>query len=60
MAKITAHFDATHIGTNDSANELRLYFRWDKELPLDEIVGQLNNFEQINITLSDRTLIIEY
>lgn len=43
---------------NPASKELRLYFKWDQSRPLSEIVEQLNGFEQINITLSDKSLII--
>ena len=39
--------------------ELFLYYRWDQSLSLDETVAQLNNFERINLTLSDKVLIVE-
>lgn len=42
-----------------SPNALRLYFRWNQALPLDEVVESLNNFEQINITVKDSTIEID-
>lgn len=39
--------------------ELFLYYRWDQSLSLDETVAQLNNFERINLTLSDKVIIVE-
>ena len=36
-----------------------MYFQWDQSLPLSEIVEQLNNFEQIRISISDKTITIE-
>ncbi len=43
----------------DSSKALRLYFRWNQELPLDEVVESLNNFEQIHITLEGETINID-
>ena len=43
----------------DAAKSLQLYFEWNQALPLNEVVGQLNNFEQINITLTDKVLTVE-
>ena len=37
---------------------LRLYFTWDKTRSLEEAVEALNNFEQIDITVSDKTLTV--
>ena len=43
---------------NNEAKTLRLYFRLDASLPLAEIIGQLNTFDRINITLKDNTLTV--
>lgn len=34
------------------AAQLRMYYRYDPSMPLEETIEQLNNFEQINIRLS--------
>ncbi|MDE6021682.1 MAG: hypothetical protein K2H01_11895 [Ruminococcus sp.] len=44
--------------TEDTSN-LHLYFRFNPELPLTEVVDQLNTFEQINIRVEDKTLIVD-
>lgn len=44
---------------NVRKKELYLYYRWDQSLSLDETVAQLNNFERINLTLSDKVIIVE-
>ena len=44
---------------NDSTKELRLYFRWNQAESLDDVIAQLNNFQQINISLSDNALTVE-
>ena len=43
---------------NNEAASLHLYYRLDPTLTLDEIVAQLNTFDQINISRSGNTLII--
>lgn len=44
----------------DSATaSLRLYYRLDTSLPLDEVISQLNTFEQINIRRDGDTLTID-
>ena len=48
------------ISFNDKdAAALHLYYKFDPALPLDEIIAQLNAFEQINITRNGDTLIID-
>ncbi len=44
---------------NQEAADLHLYYKLDQSLPLDEVVSQLNTFEQINITLNGNTLTID-
>ncbi|MDE6853968.1 MAG: hypothetical protein K2J38_02825 [Muribaculaceae bacterium] len=39
--------------------ELFLYYKWDMSLSLEETVAQLNNFEQINLKLSGKVIIVE-
>ena len=40
------------------ARRLRLYYNWNPAMPLGETVDQLNNFEQINISLRQNKLIV--
>jgi len=44
---------------NASARKVRFYLQWDKEEGLDAIVGKLNHFEKVHITLnSEENLLI--
>lgn len=44
---------------NSEAASLHLFYKLDPALPLDEIISQLNTFEQINITHNGDTLTID-
>lgn len=44
---------------NREVADLHLYYKLDTTLPLDDILGQLNTFEQINIRRNDNTLYID-
>lgn len=44
---------------NAATASLRLYYKFDTTLPLDEVISQLNTFEQINIRCEGDTLIID-
>lgn len=44
---------------NREAALLHLYYKLDPALPLDDVVAQLNTFEQINITRKNKTLTID-
>ncbi len=59
LADISQFYGATVKFNQDAAKSLKLYFEWDQALPLNEVVGQLNNFEQINITLTDKVLTVK-
>lgn len=45
--------------SNADAASLHLYYKFDPSLPLNEVVEQLNTFEQINIKKNDNTLTID-
>lgn len=59
LADIAEYYGATVKFNQDAAKSLKLYFEWDQSLPLNEVVEQLNNFEQINITLTDKVLTVK-
>lgn len=45
--------------STDTPKTLRLYFRWNQAQTLDEIVESLNNFEQIHISVKEKTIKID-
>lgn len=59
LEDIAGYYGATVKFDQDAAKSLQLYFEWDQSLPLDKIVEQLNNFEQIDITLTDKVLTVK-
>lgn len=58
MTAVGEYYGVSIRYTNAEAKSLRLYFRLDASLPLAEVIGQLNTFDRINITLKDNTLTI--
>ncbi len=44
---------------NKDASSLHLYYKFDPSLTLNEVIEQLNTFEQINITRNGNILIID-
>ncbi len=44
---------------NEASKSLRLYFRWNQENTLEEVVESLDNFEQIHIVIKDKTIKID-
>lgn len=59
ISAIADFYRVSAVYKNEKSKELRMYFQWDQSLPLSEIVEQLNNFEQIEISISDKTITIE-
>lgn len=58
-AQIAKYYDCKVELSTKSKKSLRLYFRWNQAQTLDEVVESLNNFEQIHITVKDRTIKID-
>ena len=51
-----------HIATevrNAETAALRLYYPWNPQMPLRQVVEELNRFEKVHLTLTSDTLIIE-
>lgn len=59
ISEIAAYYEVEVSYKSDSARQLRLYFQWDQSLGLEEVVNQLDSFDQIRIELSDNALTIE-
>lgn len=59
LADMAGYYGVTVKFNQDAAKSLLLYFEWNQSLPLNEVVEQLNNFEQINITLTDKALTVK-
>lgn len=58
MEVVSKQYAVTVNYENEKTANLHLYFRFDPNLSLDEVIEQLNNFEQININRKDNTLTI--
>lgn len=57
--KIAEYYGCKVEFNNDTSKSLRLYFRWNQENTLEEVVERLNNFEQIHIEIKDKTIKID-
>ena len=59
MKAISAAYGVQFTFNNNEAATLHLYYRLDPLKPLDEVISQLNTFEQINIRRNVDTLTID-
>ena len=57
--KITEYYGYEVEFSNEASESLRLYFRWNQENTLEEVVERLNNFEQIQLVIKDKTIKID-
>ncbi len=57
--KIAEYYGYTVEFNNESSESLRLYFRWNQEDTIEEVVERLDNFEQIHIIIKDKTVKID-
>ncbi|MDE6288931.1 MAG: DUF4974 domain-containing protein, partial [Muribaculaceae bacterium] len=58
MNEVATAYDVVVKFNNDEVSDLHLYYRLDPALSIDEVVSQLNTFEQINIKRNGNTLTI--
>ena len=51
MEDIAAYYQCEVVFSNQSTKKVRLYFTWDKTMPLEEVVKTFNMFERFHITM---------
>ena len=59
VGKIAEYYGYKVEFDNEASKSLRLYFRWNQENTVEEVVERLNNFEQIHIEIKDKTIKID-
>ena len=59
VTRISDYYEYQVIFNKDASKSLRLYFRWNQANTIEEVIERLNNFEQIHITINDRTIKID-
>lgn len=59
MDHIAVYYGYQVIFNNNDARSLRLYFRWNQALPVEDIIESLGNFEQITLSIKGRTITID-
>lgn len=59
MDLIALHYGYKVTFNSNAGKSLRLYYRWNQAQTLDEVVEGLNNFDQIHISVNDRTINID-
>ncbi|MBP3286966.1 MAG: DUF4974 domain-containing protein [Prevotella sp.] len=44
---------------NEALRDLRLFYRWDRKTSIESVIEELNNFEQLHLTLEGNTIIAQ-
>ncbi len=59
ISEIADYYGYEVIYNTADSKQLRLYYRWKQSLPIEEIVESLNNFGQIHLSLSEKTINVD-
>lgn len=59
ISEIASYYDLQVKFENNEDKTLRLYYEWDSHLSIENIVKELNQFENVNIKLQQNELIVK-
>lgn len=59
ISEIASYYDLQMKFENNEDKTLRLYYEWDSHLSIENIVKELNQFENVNIELQQNELIVK-
>ena len=59
LGEIATYYNYKVIYKGEEAQHTRLYFTWDKQMPIEEIIDTFNQFNRIHITVKDCQLLVE-
>lgn len=59
LEQMARHYDMEVVFQNITARELRIYYEWNPENTINDVVNQLNTFQQFKITIDGKCLTVE-
>lgn len=59
MAEIAAYYDLQVKFESDEAKSLRLYYEWDSHTNIEDVIKELNQFENVDIALQGNEIIVK-
>ena len=59
MAEIAAYYDLQVKFESDEAKSLRLYYEWDSHTKIEDVIQELNQFENVDIALQGNEIIVK-
>ena len=58
MTEIATYYDLQVKFENDEAKNLRLYYEWDSHTKIENVIKELNQFDNVDIELKDKEIIV--
>lgn len=58
IERISRHYGLKPEYKSDSSKDIKLYYRWNPEMPANEVVDDLNTFERIQVSLNENVITI--
>lgn len=59
LGEMARYYGVKVVFRNEKAKQLRFYYEWNSENSLQQVVDELNNSQQMNISLDNDELVIE-
>ena len=59
LSDVATFYQAELVYKNEASKHIRLYFTWDKQQTIDDLIDTFNKFERIHITRDNQKLIVE-
>ena len=59
LSDVATFYQAELVYKNETSKHIRLYFTWDKQQTIDDLIDTFNKFERIHITRDNQKLIVE-
>lgn len=59
VQEIANYYHLSVVVNNQEAAALRLYYPWNPQMPTEQVIGELNRFEKVNLAIKDNKIIIE-
>ena len=59
LSEIATYYNYKVIYKSEETQHTRLYFTWNKQMPIEEIIETFNQFNRIHVTVKDSQLFVE-
>ena len=59
LGDVAAYYQVEVVYRQEASRHIRLYYTWDKQATIDDVIDTFNKFERIHITRDNKKLIVE-